>query len=125
MYKIVKKDMFNISRRIKHIDKSYYIVFNNKLNRWEVHSTSQVDRFCLVSPYKSLDTRLLDYVYRTSLVHNPHLLKDIEEYNEKIDIDVNNKRSDYITSNLSDVYQVLSGSSKSYNWKEMIKTKWL
>ncbi len=117
--------MFNIIKRIKHIDDSYYIVYNYKRNKWEVHSSSQENSYCLTCPYDSLDSRLLDYVYRTSLIHNPDLIRDIEKDNEMLERDKVQDRSDYIMSNLDDIYSVLSNSSKEYDWDKMMKTKWL
>ena len=117
--------MFNISRRIKAIDRNYYIVFNNKTNKWEVHCKTQPGGYCLTCPYRSLDSRLLSYVLRTSLVHNPNLIEDVEKNNEMLDKDSNNARLDYIESNLKDVYSTIDNSSKNYDWNKMLTTKWL
>jgi len=58
--KIIKKDMFNISERIKQIDKNYFIVFNCKTNKWEVHNKMQQgSSYCLTCPYNCLDSRLI------------------------------------------------------------------
>ena len=35
-------DVYNISKRIKEIDKDYYIVYDTSKNKFEVHNSSQI-----------------------------------------------------------------------------------
>ncbi len=117
--------MFGILRRLQQIDGRYYIVFNKRNNKWEVHMSGLKDSYCLTCPYATLDSRLIDYVYTTSLVHNPNLIRDIELNNASIDNDREAKRSEYIDSNLKDVYDNLNSSTKRYDWGQAMNTKWL
>ena len=124
--KKINHDMFNISRRIKQIDKGYFVVFNYRSNKWEVHHKDGVrGTYCLTSPYKKLDNRLIDYVYKTSLVHNSNLLKDIEANNQAIELKSKEKEEYIVKSQLEDIYNCVSGSTKSYDLNNSFKTKWL
>lgn len=38
-YNIVKNDLFGICKRIKQIDKGYFIVYSYKLRRFEIHNS--------------------------------------------------------------------------------------
>ena len=111
--------MYNITNRIKHIDKNYFIIFNYHNNKFEVHNSNQIGgSYCLTSPYEKLDSRLLDYVYLTS-TNNSHNVIDMVEKN------IENRRKDYIDSNLKDIYQLCSFSTKDYDLKNSMKTKWI
>ncbi len=123
--KIIDKDLFNISRRIKGIDKNYYILFDNKTNKWEVHNLKQKgSTYCLTCPYNRLDSRLIDYVYYTSTQHNPDLIKIIEKNNKEIDDKIIASENDYIRSNLKDIYSYASNSSKSIDLNKSLNYKW-
>ena len=123
---LIKYDMFGISKRIKNIDKGYFILFNTNSNKFEVHHNNQVGgTYCLTCPFERLDSRLLDYVLLTSNKNSKNLLIEIENNNEKIVSKIENDRKDYVESNLKDIYDYASGSSKTLNYKNMLKTKWL
>ena len=79
-------DVYNISKRIKEIDKDYYIVYNTSKNKFEVHNSSQIgDSYCLTLPYGALDERALKYVRKTSVKNIDYVLNEIENDNNKIE----------------------------------------
>ena len=64
---IIKNDLFNISNRIKNIDKNYYICFNKSLKQFEVHHKKQPDTtFCFVAG-KTLNASVLTKAIKTSV----------------------------------------------------------
>ena len=78
-------DVFNISKRIKEIDKDYYIVYNTSKAKFEIHNSSQIGgSYCLTLPYNSLDERTLKYVRKTSVANIDYVLNKIENDNNKI-----------------------------------------
>lgn len=118
--------MFDIVNRIKRIDKGYFIVFDTKTNKYEVHNRNQTDNtYCLTSPYISLDKRLIDYVYRTSLQYNSNLIKEIEEHNARLEKDSIDKQQNYIESNLKDIYKIANSSSRNYDIGNSLNNVWL
>ena len=124
--KIIKRDMYNITNRIKHIDKNYFIIFNYHNNKFEVHNSNQIGgSYCLTSPYEKLDSRLLDYVYLTSTNNSHNVIDMVEKNNKEIEKNIENRRKDYIDTNLKDIYQLYSCSTKDYDLKNSMKTKWI
>lgn len=93
MLERVKNDLFNIASRIKEIDDGYFIVFNRKRKRFEVHNEKQArDTLCLIVPYDRLDIRTLELTRKTSITRVSDLLDEMENNNirqekekEKID----------------------------------------
>lgn len=82
---IIRNDCFNIAKRLKSIDKNYYIVFNKKLSRFEIHYKRLLNSLELILPFERLDKRTLDYVLRTRIENREKLIKEIDEYNEKLE----------------------------------------
>lgn len=58
--RLIDRDLYNIAARIREIDDGYRVVFDTKLNRFEVwHTRSRSITPELVLPYKELDARTL------------------------------------------------------------------
>ena len=80
----IKEDLFFISKRIKEIDRGYFIVFNTKRDRFEVHHKNQpINTFCLIVPDRRLDASLLEYVRKTKSENQKRLLLEIERQNKQ------------------------------------------
>ena len=91
LIKILSDNLF-ITSRLKEIDSSYFVVFNTKLNRYEIHSKRQAENtFCVGLPFSELDERTVNYVLKTRVENIEKILNDIEKNNEKIE--KNNKKS--------------------------------
>ena len=75
-------DMFNISKRIKNIDRNYYVIFNISKQKFEVHNSSQIgSSYCLTIPYDKLDERTLKLVLKTKSANIEEILEKIENDN--------------------------------------------
>lgn len=86
--RLVKGDMYDIARRIKEVEEGYFIVFNTRNEKYEVHSTFNKgwNTYCFTVPYDQLDIRTLHLCRETSLaLHGDNILKNMEAENEKID----------------------------------------
>lgn len=84
----IKGDLYDISRRIKEIDKDYFIVYSYVSRRFEVHHRAQRGgSFCLAVPYGALDTRTLDLTRRTRAERKEKLLEEIERDNARLQRD--------------------------------------
>ncbi len=78
----IENDVCNISKRIKNIDRNYYVVFNTSKNRFEVHNSSQIDSsYCLSLPFTQLDERTLFYVRKTQSSNIDEILEELENNN--------------------------------------------
>lgn len=79
----ITHDVYEISKRIKYIDKDYYVVYNTSSAKFEVHNSSQLDTtFCLTLPYNQLDERTLNYVAKTRSANIENILEEIENNNK-------------------------------------------
>ena len=76
------KDVYNISKRIKYIDRGYYVVYDTSKNKFEIHNSNQFgSSYCLTLPYETLDERTLKYVRKTSSSNIEEILLKIENDN--------------------------------------------
>ena len=79
---VIKSDLFNISKRLKQIDKNYFLVRNRKTNKFEVHYKRNFNSLELVLPFNKLDARTIDYVLKTRMENRKKLLEEIERENQ-------------------------------------------
>lgn len=94
-------DVCNISKRIKYIDRDYYVVYNTSKQKFEIHNSSQFgSSYCLTLPYCQLDERALAYVRQTASAN-------IDEVLEKMENDNNIRESANITSAFSSVAETI------------------
>ena len=83
---ILRHDVYEISKRIKDIDRYYFIVYDTSKSCYEIHNSSQVDStYCLSVPFKDLDERTLKYVRETSSANIEKILEKIEKENKLVE----------------------------------------
>ena len=79
----LNSDVYNISKRVKEIDKDYYVVYDTSLNKFEIHNSMQIgSSYCLTLPYSSLDERTLNYIHKTKSTNIERILEQIDNDNE-------------------------------------------
>lgn len=79
-------DVYNISNRIKEIDKGYYVVYDTSKRKFEIHNSCQIgSSYCLTIPFDSLDWRSLDYVNQTRSENIEKILNRIDNENKLIE----------------------------------------
>ena len=101
MLKKLESDVYNISKRIKKIDRDYYVVLNTSTEKFEIHNSNQIgSTYCLTLPFSELDERTINYIHKTKSINIESILNSIETEN-------NIKKSASISSTLSDVYENL------------------
>lgn len=84
---MITHDVFDIAKRIKEIDEDYFVVYDTRLCRFEVHNKRQKpDTLSLVLPYDTLDCRAIDKVLSTRTEYIAKRLAEIDEYNQKLQI---------------------------------------
>ena len=76
-------DVYYIAERLKEIDFNYFILYNTKRKKYEIHHTGQSDTYCLTVPYDELDARTIDFVNQTRVENRDRLLKELDEENKK------------------------------------------
>lgn len=122
----IDSDVFDISKRIKEIDKDYYIVYNLRNGKYEVHNSSQnLNSYSLTCPYNTLDKRLLDYTLKTSIRNSEKIFYEIDNHNKKIEKDIDEKRKDESGIVLKEIYKYANFGSKDFDENNAYKNKWL
>ena len=80
---IINSDVYNIAKRIKDIDRDYFIVYNTSKNVYEVHNSSQIgSTYCVYIPYNTLDVRTLEFVYMTQSKFISDIIAKIDSENK-------------------------------------------
>lgn len=91
----ISSDVFNICNRIKKIDKYYFIIYNDKTGKFEIHNSKQpFCSYCLTVPYDSLDNRTLNLVHKTLFTKKEELFKEMEQFNDNLCMQNNKKLID-------------------------------
>jgi hypothetical protein len=80
----IKDDLFDIASRLKEIDGRYFLVYNKKYGRFEVHAEGMRDSLSCVLPFDRPDARTIRYVRETRAEYAAKLAAEIEKNNEKI-----------------------------------------
>ena len=79
----INRDVYEIAKRIKYIDKDYFIVYDTSAHVFELHNSSQKDTtYCLTIPYNTLDIRTLIYTYETRSTNIDKIVEKIENDNK-------------------------------------------
>lgn len=83
--KIIKEDTFNVVKRLKQINPNYELVYNTKLQRFELY-TNNLKNLELVFSQTKIDKRMIDYVQKTRIENIDKLIKQIDEENAKLEM---------------------------------------
>lgn len=79
----VFEDLFDISSRVKEIDEDYFVVFNEKFCRYEIHNRKQHDNtLCVIAPFGKLDKRVLDKLRETKIERFDEICSMLENPNK-------------------------------------------
>ena len=78
----ILSDVFNISKRIKNIDRDYFVLYDTSKQKFEIHNSNQIgSSYCLTIPYDELDERTLKCVLKTQSANIEEILNEIENDN--------------------------------------------
>jgi len=85
MYKVlITGDMYDICSRLKEIDGGYYVMFDGKRKRFEVHHRGQRgNTLCVVLPYDRLDERAVVHVRRTRAERMREVVAEMDRDNAR------------------------------------------
>lgn len=83
MLEIINNDLFNISGAVRGIDDRYFIAFNVKTRKYELHHSEQLGgTYCLTFPFPRLDRRAVQHVRYTRAERSQEVFDEIDRYNE-------------------------------------------
>lgn len=109
--KLIKHDLFNISNRVKTIDKNYRIFFNLEKLRYELYYTLGINlSFEICIPFDVLDDRTIELVNKSRVTNFNSIIEEIEENNEKLKL----QQENYARENAMNLIQ----SFEHFSFKE-------
>ena len=98
---LVKTDVFDICKRIKNFDPTYYIVYDITTKKYSIYSTKLGSSIELISgrvlsyvcslPYNELDARTLKYLHDTKVENIENIISNIDKENKTLER-VNNEK---------------------------------
>ena len=75
----IESDALFVSNLVKQIDKDYYILYDTKKQKYELHNSAQVgDSYCVTCPYKNLDSRFLEHVQKTRRENQNTIFEELD-----------------------------------------------
>ena len=116
-------DVFDISRRLKEIDSNYFVVFNTKKQKFEIHNKSQKNTYCLTVSNNKLDCRAVTQTLKSRRERIDKILQEMEDNNQKIIDDNNKKIKDMAEWKLKEMFDY-SNRHDIENFDDAYKTKW-
>ena len=82
----IYSDCQDIIKRLKEIDKDYFVVYNISRKTFELHSCGQEEgTYCLSLPFDCLDERTIDLTLKTQSQKRDELIKELDAENERLE----------------------------------------
>lgn len=93
----IKSNVYHIPERLKEIDPTFFVAWNNKKQRIEIHcSENKGNTLYMVVPFNELDSRIIDHVKQNMKLRDYGLLKVIEENNRRLEQEAEKERKNWI-----------------------------
>lgn len=121
---IIKSDVFNICERVKKIYNGYFISFNIKNKKYEIHDKNQFNTYCLTVPYTNLDVRTLDLILKSSNKNYQSIIDEIDKNNKQIQYKNEKQLNDYCQYNLKEIYKYSNTTTKNIDTNVLINSQW-
>lgn len=119
----IYNDVFDIVKRLKEIDDSYYVVYDNVKKRYEVWSLCEKS-MCFVVPYTTLDARTIAYALKTNSNNAQKLFNEIDKNNNDIVKNERNKFTDQNTYKIKEIFEY-EKLSRQVSLNEAFCTTWV
>ena len=120
----IKKDLFNISNRLKKIDKTYFVLFNTFTKNYEVHSLHQKGCSMCFVVGKVLDCYALKKAIQTSVKFATKNIKDMLNQNKKLSDKEQNNLIEKSKQQLNEYLFYFQSFSKDIDYNKTNTTKW-
>lgn len=125
---LIKNDLYNISARLKQIDKNYLLTYNTNSKRFEVYYQKGLNLSLeLVLPFSSLDARTIDYVLKTRVENKQKLFLEMEQNNERLEKSQTKNMLDEASYKATEMmkYAQSNPSEFNINFFDTYKEKWI
>lgn len=82
----IESDCLDIVKRIRAIDKDYFVMFDLQSKTFELHNHAQgKGTFCLTFPFDALDERAVDFTRKTRVQNSDALFEEMEAENRALE----------------------------------------
>ena len=126
MQQIITADLFNISNRLKKIDKNYFIIFNHVKKVYEVHYKNQSgSTFCFSVEKKYLNSEVITKAHKTNVRNAKGLLSEIFENNKKLSEKSENYLKEKSESTLKSFITYANKKGSDCSFENANKTIWV
>ncbi len=96
----IKEDLFDISSRLKDVEREYFVLYDTKKKVYEIHNTMQKgNSFCFLVG-RRLDYYAIQKAHKTSIKWLKSTLKNIDNHNNRLEERANKEISYKIRTNL-------------------------
>ncbi len=119
----IEEDVFDIVKRLKEIDFSYYVVFNTQKKKFEVHSSVQKNSYCLTVPYDILDSRTISLTLKTRRENVEKILAEIEEQNKNLEKENKRQIDDLCEDKAKEIFSYAK-KHENANLNDAYTTRW-
>lgn len=102
---VIENDLFDISNRIKNIDRDYVIYRNMQNKKFELHNTRYSPSLQLVLPFDELDMRTIDYAVNTRVENIKKVAEEMEKENQRLEKENYTKMQNDILERVENVYR--------------------
>ncbi len=119
----IKNDAFNIAERIKALNPNYFVVFNTKNNKFEVHNTKQTNTFCITCD-NGLNYTVIQKLRKTNIENIKKLMQEIEENNLKLENEQKRVIKDEVSYKAKEMFDYANHKSGDCNFDDSYKTRW-
>lgn len=76
---------YHIPERVREYGPRFFVVYNSKKEKFEIHHLDQQNTYCLTIPYKELDVRALQHLWENDLsVHGTNIFRRVEQSEERM-----------------------------------------
>ena len=82
----IESDCLDIVKRIRAIDKDYFVMFDLVNHKFELHNRAQgKGTYCLTFPFDALDERAVDFTLKTRVQNSDALFEEMEAENKALE----------------------------------------
>ena len=120
----ISNDVFDIVNRVKEINSGYFIVYNTKKHKYEVHNSNQVGSSFCITCENGLNSTVISKLRKTRIENIDKILKEIDENNAKNEQITKNAMTDETSFKLKEMFDYAKKRESDSDFVDSYKTTW-
>ena len=121
----VKNDAFNICERIKRLNPYYFVVFNTKNQKYEVHNSKQYSNTFCITCDDGLNFSVINKLRKTKIENIDKIIKEIDEFNAKNEASAQAQTMDVVSVKAREMYDYAKTKVEDCDFSNSYTTKWV